>query len=201
MNNPATEGLEIDLGLLLELAAVDREILTEDGLILFGFDTALIPLEPPESRRWHFMVTEGRQITPARVNREFGKRKETAGRSLLRFKGKLGPNFCNGKVFIGYCATPVVTFGTTGSDTAAVDDINMSSGLCNVKKLKELVETSSSNDYSIISRIGFPGSSIGASFMKKNDRKFHQVNVVAKRTPKSDFEGILASARATPCIL
>ncbi len=201
MNNPATEGLEIDFCLLLELAAVDREILTEDGLILCGFDTALIPLEPPESRRWHFMVTEGRQITPARVNREFGKRNEAAGRSLLRFKGKLEPDFCNGKAYVGWCAAPVVTFGTTGSDTAAVDDIRMSSGLHNVKKLDELVERSSGNDFSIIPRIGFLGSSIGASFVKKNDRKFQQVNVVAKRTPRSNFEGILASARATPCIL
>lgn len=72
-DRPATEGLEIDFSLLLEIAAVDREIFTEDGLILFGFDTSLIPLEPPDSRRWHFLVTEGIQITPARVKKSLVK--------------------------------------------------------------------------------------------------------------------------------
>ncbi len=200
-NNPATEGLEVDFCLLLELAAIDREILTADGLILVGFDTALIPLKPPESRRWHFLETQGRQITPARVNREFGIRKETEGTSGLRFNGQLEPSFRKGKVYVGWCAAPVVTIGTIDSDTTAVDVISMSSGLSNVKALEESVERSSGKDLSFFSRIGFLGSSIGASGGKKKDRKFQQVNVVAKRTRRSNFEGIIASARATPCIL
>ena len=201
INNPATEGLEIDFYLLVELAAVDREILTEDGLILIGFDTALIPLDPPESRRWHFLVTEGRQITPARVNREFGKRIGTEGRRDLQFKGKLEPEFREGRVYVGWCAAPVVTIGTVDSDMVAVDVISMSSGLSYVKELEEPVERSSGNEFSFVSRIGFLGSSIGASGEKKKDRKFRQVNVVAKRTHRSNFEGALASARATSCIL
>lgn len=84
-DRPATEGLEIDFALLLELAAVDLEIATEDGLILFGFDTALIPLAPPESRRWNFLVTDGIQITPARVKKELGKGTENQEGLKIRF--------------------------------------------------------------------------------------------------------------------
>ncbi|MCJ1349839.1 hypothetical protein MMC31_008081 [Peltigera leucophlebia] len=201
VDHSGTEGLEIEFNLLLELAAIDREILTEDGLILFGFDTALIPLKPPESRRWHFLVTDGRQITPARVKKEFDKMKQTDGKGDFHFKGKLEPRFRNGKVYVGWCAAPVVTIGTIDSDTAAVYDISMSSGLSNVIELEESMGRSSGNEVSFMSRIGFLGSSIGASGGKKTEKKFQQVNVVAKRTQKSSFEGILASARATPCIM
>jgi hypothetical protein len=189
---PATEGLEIDFNLLLELAAVDREMTTEDGCILFGFDTALIPLEPPGSRRWHFLVTDGRQITPARVKRELGG---------VRFRGEIGPDYRTGNVYVGWCATPVVTIGTIELDTAPVDDISMSSGVPNVKRLEEAVERSSGSDVSFFSRIGFAGSSVGVSGGKKREKKYEQISVVTKRTQKDNFEGILASARATPCIL
>lgn len=46
-DHPATKDLEIDYTLFLKLADLDREISTVNGLILFGFDTALIPLGPP----------------------------------------------------------------------------------------------------------------------------------------------------------
>lgn len=194
----AKEGLEIDFSLLVQLAAVDQEMLTEDGSILFGFDTALIPLDPPESRRWHFLATKGRQITPARVKREFGKQEEKSEESHVRFPGIITHEHRKGNVYVGWCAAPVVRIG---SDAIQVEDISMSSGLRSVREFEELTEKSSSNDVSFFSRIGFLGFNVGASGGKKKEKKFKQVSVVAKHTQGGNFEGILASARATPCIL
>lgn len=195
------EGLEIDFNLLVQLAAVDQEIETEDGTILFGFDTALIPLDPPESRRWHFLATKGKQITPARVKKEFSKGNDKMKGSNVRFAGALEQDHRKGNVYVGWCAAPVVKIGIVDADTAPVADISMSSGLDCVKELDELAEKSSGRDVSFFSRIGFLGFSVGASGGKKKEKKFKQVSVVAKYTLESQFEGILSSALSTPCIL
>lgn len=186
-DRPATEGLEIDFALLLELAAVDREISTEDGLILFGFDTALVSLDPPESRRWHFLVTNGIQITPARVKKELGKGTENQEGLKIRFRGKIEHHHCNGKVYVGWCAAPVIEFGTTDSDRASVDHISRPFGVYNIKKNEESVEKSPGDDESSFFRTGDFGSRIGASSEKENAKIFQQANVVAKRTRKSSF--------------
>lgn len=195
----AKEGLEIDFSLLLQLAAVDQEVVTENGPIFLGFHTALIPLDPPESKRWHFLATEGRQITPARVKREFGKRKkEKMEGSNVWFQGNLEQDYRKGNVYVGWCTAPLVEIR---SDTTSVDVICKASGLPPVQHLEELTERSSGNDVSFFSRIGFFGFSIGASGGKKKERKFKQVSLVAKYTQERNFEGVLTSARATPCIL
>lgn len=195
------EGLEIGFSLLVQLAAVDQEIVTDDGTILFGFDTALIPMDPPESRRWHFLATKGKQITPARIKKEFGKENEKMEGSNVRFIGEITREYREGNVYVGWCAAPVVKIGTIDSDTTPVDDISMSSGLHRVKELEELAEKSSGKDVSFSSRVGLLGFSVGASGGKKKEKKFKQASVVAKHTLEGNFEGILSSARATPCIL
>lgn len=199
--HPGKDGLDIDFNLLVQLAAVDQEIVTDDGTILFGFDTALIPLDPPESRCWHFLATKGKQITRARVKKEFGKENDKIQGSNVRFAGALEQNHREGNVYVGWCTAPVVTIGIVDLETAPVSDISMSSGLDHVKELEELAEKSLGKDLSFFSRIGFLGSSVGASGGKKIERKFKQASVVAKHTPEYQFEGVLASARSTPCIL
>lgn len=199
--NSEKDGLEIDFNLLVQLAAVDQEIVTEDGTILFGFDTALIPLDPPKSRRWHFLATKGKQITPARVKKEFGIENDKIEGSNVRFAGTLEQDHREGNVYVGWCTAPVVTIGKVDSDTAPVGDISMSSGLDRVKELEELVERSSGKDVSFFSRIGFLGSSVGASGGNKREKKFKQASIVAKYKLENQFEGVLSSARSTPCIL
>ncbi len=95
MTETPVEGLEIDLELLSQLAAVDRETQIEGGGVLrYGFDTAIVPLEPPESRKWHYFATEGQQITPMRAE------------GILRLHGlgtkfKLANRYQEGKVYVG----------------------------------------------------------------------------------------------------
>ncbi|RDW57739.1 hypothetical protein BP5796_12540 [Coleophoma crateriformis] len=187
----ATEGLEIDFNLLLELAAVDRKIDTDDGSIFFGFDTALIPLAPSESKRWHFLETPGRQIIPARVKRHF---------KGSRLRDKIGVDY-TGTVYVGWCSDVVVKIGTENSDGISPNDISMISGACGVKEYEEAVGRSSTKDVSIFTRVGFSGSGIGATFGTKKDKKYKQGAVITKRTAKENFERVLDTADSTPCIL
>jgi hypothetical protein len=80
----------------MELAAVDREMIIDDTAVKFGFDTALIPLEPAKSRRWHFLVTEGKQITPGRLKREIKKW------GLCR-RDEIAEGDLKGNVYVGWC--------------------------------------------------------------------------------------------------
>jgi hypothetical protein len=57
----ATKGLEIELNLLVELAAMDRQTTIKGGVtMMYGFDTSIVPLAPAKARRWHFMTTKDR---------------------------------------------------------------------------------------------------------------------------------------------
>ncbi|OCL09928.1 hypothetical protein AOQ84DRAFT_387853 [Glonium stellatum] len=190
---PDTDGLEVDLDLLIELAAVDREVLVDGALIMYGFDTAIFPLEPPESRRWHFLVTEGRQITPMRVKQELNKRKLRACRLTDRYR--------TGTVYVGWCPDPMVTIGSSASDDRLVQHVFMSSGIYEVSNVEELSEKSSSRDLTFLTRAGFLGSALGCSSGRKREKKFKQISVVAKRTEESNFERILTVAQIAPCIL
>lgn len=158
-------------------------------------------MDLPESRRWHFLATKGRQITPARVKKEFGKRNGKMKGSNVRFAGALEQDYRKGNVYVGWCAAPVVKIGIVNADTAPVGDISMSFGLDYIKELEELAEKSSGKDVSFFPRIRFLGFSVGASGGKKKEKMFKQVSVVAKYTLESQFEGILSSALSTPCIL
>ena len=195
------EGLEIKFDLLLELAAVDRQLLTKGGPILIGFDTALVPLEPCENRHWHFLLTEGKQITPSRIKRELSAEKGLNG---IQFNGDLGVNSNLGGAeiaYVGYCTSALITIGTCDSDRISINDISMSSGVPKADIHEESVERSSGSDVLSVLRIGFLGSSIGPNISKRKDKKFKHIAVVAKRTLESNFENALTSANATPCIM
>ena len=77
----------------------------------------------------------------------------------------------------------------------------MSSGVPRTHTNEEPFERSLANDLSWSGRIAFQGSGIGASRGIKREKKFRQTTVVSRSTQKDNFEGVLDSARATPCIL
>ena len=90
----ATEGLEVELDLLVELAAVDRQTTIKGGVtMMYGFDTAIVPLAPAEARRWHLIMTKGTQITPRRAKDELT---ECMLDTIL-----LASQYLLGKVYIG----------------------------------------------------------------------------------------------------
>ena len=191
---PAKEGLEIDFDLLVKLAAVDREIKTDVGIILLGFDTALIPLEPPESKCWHFLATDGRQITPNRIKNDIDRLK-------LPAQSNMSNQYNTGMVYVGWCDNPLVKIGTTESEPRLAEEALMTSGVPDVKKLEELSENVSVAGLSLVSSVGFLGSALGISSGTRRQKMFRQVTVVAKRTPTNNFERVLDSACTSPYIL
>jgi len=144
------EGLEIDLDLLMELAAVDREMIIDNTAVKFGFDTALIPLEPAKSKRWHFLVTEGKQITPERL------KKDTKKWRLCR-TDEVAEDDLKGNVYVGWCGNPVVKIATIKSESDIVRNFFMNSGVPDVPKLSESSESSLAKSLTIPIRIGLGG--------------------------------------------
>ncbi|KAI9731533.1 MAG: hypothetical protein M1834_004653 [Cirrosporium novae-zelandiae] len=191
-----TEGLEIDFNSLLSLADVDREVTTGDDLMLFGFDTALVPLDSAASKRWHFLCTDGIQITPARLRRKIEGQE-------IHLGGKRSYGYCEGNVYVGWCGNPMVNIGTETqiADPKFVADVFMSSGISEHKSLEERSERSSAKDLSTQGRIGFMGSALSFGGGMKREQKFKQVCVVAAHSKPKSFERMLDVACATPCIL
>ncbi|KAK7890413.1 hypothetical protein LTR67_008299 [Exophiala xenobiotica] len=95
-------GLEMDLGLLQELSGVDREMKTDYGIIQYGFDIAIFPIEPEEDRKWHVVVTSGKQITPLRLINALDKG------DGLQFQ--MAQRCLPGKVYVGWCSHFKITF-------------------------------------------------------------------------------------------
>lgn len=152
-----TQGLEIDLDLLVEVAAVDQEAqFTNGSPISFGFDTAIVPLEPVESRKWHFFRTPGRQITAMRALRElrkhFGEEVELARQPLL------------GKVYVGWCNNPIV-------DSLPSIEVSRGSGVSDVEEYEEQPEGSSTKDQTLFARANIAWTlTFGASASFKRER-------------------------------
>ena len=189
----ATEGLEIELDLLAELAAVDRQTTIKGGVtMMYGFDTAIVPLAPAKARRWHFITTKGRQITPRRAENELTERKLD---TIL-----LASQYLPGKVYIGWCPNPVVGICSDVLKMFA-SEVMKPSGVPAVEKLEEQPERSSGKDLSFSPRVGFLGSSLGFSTGIKREKKYRRVVVITTRARENNFESVLTSAIRTPSIL
>ncbi|KIM97361.1 hypothetical protein OIDMADRAFT_20541, partial [Oidiodendron maius Zn] len=102
--------------------------------MMYGFDTAIVPLAPAEARRWHFITTKGRQITPRRAENELTERKLD---TIL-----LASQYLLGKVYIGWCPNPVVGICSDVLKMFA-SEVMKPSGVPAVEKLEEQPERSS----------------------------------------------------------
>jgi hypothetical protein len=189
----ATEGLEIELNLLMELAAVDRHTTIKGGVtMMYGFDTAILPLAPAEARRWHLITTKGRQITPSRAENELTSRKVD---TML-----LASQYIPGKVYIGWCPNPVVGICSEVLKSFA-NEVIEPSGVPAVERLEEQAERSSGKDFSFSPQLGFAASSLGLYTGIRSEKKYKRIVVIAARSRESNFEGVLTSAMGTPSIL
>jgi hypothetical protein len=200
--NNKTEGLEIDFDLLIETAAVNRMLVTDDGILLFGFDTGLIPLEPADERRWHFMSTEGRQMTAEYVRRKYhGRRMRPTVRPTSADEWINRYEYRNGRVFVGARSPPLLKIGTVEPSDTLIECLSNNSGIESVEDLEENSERSKSRDVSFLGRLGISGASFGLSGGMKREQKYKQVSTVLRRTATSNFEQMLISMEKTPFIL
>ncbi|GAB7348898.1 hypothetical protein MBLNU459_g7590t1 [Dothideomycetes sp. NU459] len=190
-------GLEIEFSLLLQLAVIDGSFGTDtdEEFALVGFDTALVPLEPAESRKWHLITTNGHQITPARIRRLYdGPR--------LRPQKHFIERYCSGTVFVGWSENPRVEIGSSiPSEHVARAVVDRSSGLPIARGLEERADRGRAYEGSFQPRFGFLGSSLGVSLGTRADTRYAQVNVRAKRSLSGSFERMIDAASAETCVL
>ena len=97
-------------------------------------------------------------------------------------------------MYVGWCSVP-------SAEPFPAIEISSDSGVAVVKRFEEAAERSSTQELSVLGRLGFLGSAIGLSGSRKREKKHKETRVVAKRRPEANFEGILTAARTTPCIL
>ena len=110
--NAEPPGLKLDYELLWELAGIERAWPYDGGLVLNGFDTALIPLEAgdwPKHSRWHLWRTPGKRIEIQKLS--LGRNREIII-DVEIFAGKL--------VYVGWALESKVLLGTS-FDAAASD--------------------------------------------------------------------------------
>jgi hypothetical protein len=131
--------------------------------MMYGFDSAIIPLEPASARRWHLMTTAGRQITPMRAEKELSRRNIKAI--------SLPSEDLYGNVYVGWCLIPAVTI-CSRPRISSNDDIMRPSGVPAARKVGVQSEWSLSTSLSLSPRIGFLGSSPGFLTGVKREKKF-----------------------------
>lgn len=197
--DPGVEGLEIDFDSLIELSAVDREAtLANGGQIFYGFDTALVPLEPIEAKRWHFIMTKGVQLTPRRVEKEIKRLDLTA---LVTTTDKI-PERVHGRVYVGWCPDPHINLYFAPQSTRLSNRVLIeNSGVPPSGTIEKCSEHSVRKAFSVPLRIGFPGTSFGLTADVRRKKKYEFITTVAEKKKGTNYEDILTCAAIIPCIL
>jgi hypothetical protein len=176
-------GLTLDFNLLVELAAVEREVLSTEGVFLLGFDTALIPLKPLGGKRWHFVYKPGKQMTS----------RDISSLELPRLAGK---QYQQGIVSVGWCAASVIIMGTRK------DDVNTKESKIDMaleKKVK--AETTRAIQFQFAVQGGIGGSALTGTIGYQRQITHKQGAVVAIRSPADNYRRILTQASSTRVIL
>jgi hypothetical protein len=162
-------GLTLDFSLLVALAAVEREIISTEGVFLLGFDTALIPLDPLHSKRWHILCKPGKQITS----------RDIASYDLSRLAGDKCPR---GTVSVGWCPTSVLNMGTSNSGVNT-----KTSGITKATEKKNLAETSRAIQFQFGAQGGIGGSALLGNVAYQRQMTSKQAAVVSIRSAAENF--------------
>ncbi|KAF8241836.1 hypothetical protein K440DRAFT_641121 [Wilcoxina mikolae CBS 423.85] len=177
------DGLYLDFSLLVALAAVEREIITTEGVILLGFDTALIPLKPLRSKRWHFVCKPGKQMTA----------RDIATYGLPRLQGD---NYQQGTVSVGWCPTAEITMGTTK------DGVNIKeSGVRKVTERRIMAGTDRAIQLQLGGHGGIGGSAFVGNIAFQRQTTRSQAAVVAIRSAAENFARVITQASSMRVIV
>jgi ankyrin repeat protein len=191
VTRPKMEGLEIELSILVELAAVDRQATIYNGVtMLYGFDSAIFPLWPIETRRWHLITTNDRQITPRRAEIKLSEYK------LDRF---LTSEYQTGMVYIGWCPNLVVSICSAELSEFSNKVLRPSGvlpGQCEDVRKRKSIKT-----FIFRPRLELLALDLTFSTKIRREKKYKEVIAIAKRTRSNNYEGILSAAMGTPSIL
>ena len=171
-NEPA--GLRMDYDLMCELAGVDGAWMYNEGLVLQGFDTALVPLQGndwPDHSRWHLWRTPGKMIKMEELDVESRRKKVT---DLEMFKGKL--------VYVGWVIDSTFLLGTSHSATAS--DLRGSK----VEKVEKLMERS---QQSLAVQLQQPSSHGAPSVAVVYQNTWNYVPTLKPATRSAQYENLM----------
>jgi len=102
-NNSSPMGLEVSFELMVQLSAVEIPVLIDDGIVLVGYQTALVPISCSENFiQWHLETDEGGQINPYELK---ATRKEW-------FRKRDWESFKSMRCFVGWCSSAHINLGT-----------------------------------------------------------------------------------------
>jgi len=179
-------GLTLDFNLLVELAAVEREVLSTEGVFLLGFDTALIPLEPLERKRWHFVYKPGKQMTS----------QDISSHHLHHLPRLIGKEYQQGIISVGWCAASVIIMGTRK------DGVNTKESKIDMALEKRVkAETSRAIHFQVAVQGGIGGSALTGTIGYQRQITHKQGAVVSLRSPADNYRGILTQSSSTRVIL
>jgi hypothetical protein len=100
------KGLETSFELMTQLAAVEFPVLVNGGIILTGYQTALVPTRVEGNcAQFHLEITESGQINPYKLR--------TAGTALVQDCDQFKSMRC----FVGWCETAHINLGTKNLTT------------------------------------------------------------------------------------
>jgi hypothetical protein len=104
INNTFAGGLEVSFELMVQFSAVELPVLVDDGIVLIGYHTALVPISSSEnSIQWHLETNERGRINPYELkSTENGWLKQQDWR-----------NFKNMRCFLGWCSSAHINLGTS----------------------------------------------------------------------------------------
>lgn len=177
------EGLEIDFELLRSLAAVHDQYETKEGII-FGVDTALFPAG--QERRWHLLRTDKiRGISGLLFN----------AHSRLKRSASAPHKLPEGKVYVGWCDTPLIKSGTTIPADLPRSAVPPHPGF------EEISGRSVAKQGNMTITAGAFGTSASVSGGQTRTKMYKSGPVQAARSKDQDFHRVLSNASETPCIL
>ena len=104
---PGFKGLEVSLELMIEMAAIDAVVQVDEGVVLIGYRTALIPIKSKGNCiQFHLEVSACGPINPY----ELECLREDSGQFIMYEKNVR--NFKNMRCFVGWCNSAMINLGT-----------------------------------------------------------------------------------------
>jgi hypothetical protein len=103
-NKTFARGLEVSFELMVQLAAVELPVLVDEGIVLVGYQTALVPISVSDNLiQWHLETSERGRINPYEL-------KSTQNQW---FKQQDWKSFKNMRCFVGWCPFVHINLGTS----------------------------------------------------------------------------------------
>lgn len=103
-NKTSARGPEVSFELMVQLSAVELPVLVDGGIVLVGYQTALVPIFSSEdSMQWHLETDDTGRINPYEL--------KSTKKGWLKHRD--WKSFKNMRCFVGWCSSAHINLGTS----------------------------------------------------------------------------------------